>query len=68
MRSAPVRALVSTKAKVSAADGSAVLPVHLRKPTRLRTTVALTIRAVDPKAPALANASSRLRLTIRARA
>lgn len=64
--SAPVRALMSAKAKLSADDGSAVFPVRPRKTTRLRTTVTLTIRAVDPAGPALANASSRLRLTIRA--
>lgn len=65
MRSAPVLALMSEKAKLSAVDGSAVFPVRLRKTTRLHTTVTLTLRAVDPTAPALANASSRLRLAIR---
>lgn len=67
MRSTPVLALMSAKAKVSADDGSVVFPVRLRKATRLHTTVTLTLRAVDPVAPALANASSRLRLAIRAR-
>jgi hypothetical protein len=66
MRSAPIRALISGYAKLSADDESAVFPVRPRKTARLRTTVTLTIAAIDPSAPALAHASSRLRLTIRA--
>jgi hypothetical protein len=66
MLSAPVRALASAKSKLSTADGTAVFRVRPRKTTQLRTVVALTVRAVDPAAPALANTASRLRLTIRA--
>lgn len=67
MASAPVRALVAAKARRSAADGTAIFPVSPRKTARLHTIVVLTIRAVDPGAPSLANASRRLRLTIRGR-
>jgi len=67
MLSAPARLLVGAKPKLSAVDGQVVFLVQPRKTAHLGSTVALTIRAVDPSAPALANASGRLRLTIRAR-
>ena len=67
MRGTPVRALLTARTKLSAANGSAAFAVHPRKTTRPLTKVVLTLRAVDPAAPALASASSRLRLTIRAR-
>jgi hypothetical protein len=52
MPSAPVRALMPAKARLSADDGSAVFAVRPRRTTRRRTTVTLPIRAIDPAAPA----------------
>lgn len=65
MAIAPARALLTAKPKLSADDGWVAFPVNVRETAGLRSTVTLTIRAVDPTAPGLANASSRLRLTIR---
>jgi hypothetical protein len=64
LRSVPAHAFAVTRAKLSAADGRASFLLRASASTRRRTAVALIVRAIDPAAPALANASSRLHLTI----